>query len=441
MIFFYKIIINILFIISLPVLPFIYFFSKKRRANMLSRFGIRTGFKSRQTGKKRIWIHALSVGEVISAVPFVSALKDQFKDLDIVFTASTKTGFEMADSLFFKKISQNNDTALVDQLGYFPFDLGYCVKKVSQQIEPDAVVLVETDLWPDFLYEMKKREIPVVLINARLSKRSLNGYLIFRKFSTLFFSFLTGIMVQTPLDEERFRRLGIDKSRISVTGNIKFDQPVADMNQARVDSLRNRFGIQKGTKVLVAGSTHEGEEKILCGAYKRMKKDFSELLMILAPRNPQRCPSILSYFLSKEVHAVFMSTLEESSHKLNRRPDVILVDKMGALCRLYAVCDVAFIGGSMVRQGGHNPLEPAAFSKPVLFGSDMSDFSLISRMLLDHGGAKMVESEQKLIKELEIILQSGQVQQHMGTQSFEVFSKNCGAVQRIIDNLEHLHIV
>ncbi|MCD4721706.1 MAG: 3-deoxy-D-manno-octulosonic acid transferase [Desulfobacula sp.] len=408
---------------------------------MLSRFGFRTGFNPKQAEKKRVWIHALSVGEVISAVPFVNALKDQFKDLAIVFTASTKTGFDMADQLFLKKISQNKDTALVDQLGYFPFDLGYCVKKISRQIEPDAVVLVETDLWPNFLYEMEKKEIPVVLINARLSKRSLNGYLVFKRFSSLFFSSLTGIMAQTPLDEERFQRLGIDKSKISVVGNIKFDQPVADMNQSRIDSIRDRFGIQNQTKVFVAGSTHEGEEKILCEVYKRMKKNFSEFLMILAPRNPQRCPSILSYLLSNNVHAVSMSTLDGPNIKFNRRPDVILVDKMGELCRLYAICDAAFIGGSMVRQGGHNPLEPAAFSKPVLFGSDMSDFLLISRMLLDHGGGKKVESEQKLTKELKTILGSRQIQQHMGIRSFEVFSKNCGAVQRIIKNLEHLHIV
>ena len=211
---------------------------------MLSRFGFRTDFKPKQAGKKRIWIHALSVGEVISALPFVKALKEQFKDLDIVFTASTKTGFDMADQLFLKKMFLNKEAALVDQLGYFPFDLGYCVKKVSRQIEADAVVLVETDLWPNFLYEMGKKEIPVVLINARLSKHSLNGYLFFKKFSSMFFSSLTGIMAQTPLDEERFQRIGIDKRKISVVGNIKFDQPVADMSQARIDSIRDRFGIQ-----------------------------------------------------------------------------------------------------------------------------------------------------------------------------------------------------
>jgi len=432
MIFLYKTLTNILFIIVLPLLPFVYFFSEKRRANMFPRFGIKTGFVSGQQGKKRIWIHALSVGEVVSAVPLVNALKEQHKGLDIVFTASTKTGFDMAEQLFVKK-----KIRLADQLGYFPFDLGYCVKKIKQQIKPDAVVLVETDLWPNFLYEMKKSQIPVVLINARLSNRSLKGYLFLKNFSSLFFSSLTWIMAQTHLDEERFQRLGIDGKKISVVGNIKFDQPVADMDKIHVKGIRNCLDIQNKTQVLVAGSTHEGEEKILCDVYKKVKKDFPGFLMILAPRNPKRCSEILSYFISNDVQAVLMSTIK----KTGKSPNVVLVDKMGKLFEMYSVCNVAFIGGSMVRQGGHNPLEPAAFSKPILFGPDMSDFDLISTWLLDHGGAKRVASEQDLIKELEAILKSRQVQDHMGSRSFEVFSRNCGAVQKIIKNMERLHIV
>lgn len=444
MIFLYKILLNLLFIVILPCLPFVCLFSEKRRATLGLRFGFRTGFKSKPPGKKRLWIHALSVGEVISAVPFVRALKEQYKDLDIVFTASTKTGFDMANQLLLKK-----DVLPADQLGYFPFDLGYCVKKIIRQINPDAVVLVETDLWPNFLYEMKKSEIPVMLINARLSNRSLNGYLWLRKFSSMFFSSLTGIMAQTPLDRNRFQRLGIDENKISVVGNIKFDQPFEDLNEQGLDTMRERFGIQKNTQVLVAGSTHDGEETLLCNIYKKTKKNFPGLLMILAPRDPKRCPALQSYFLSHEVHATFLSTLDSLKEMDNPKemndtkdcPDVVLVDKMGELSRLYALCDVAFVGGSMVRQGGHNPLEPAAFSRPVLFGSDMSDFLLISTLLMDHGGAKMVASEQELGKELEILLKDKQIRQQMGRRNFEIFSSNSGAVQRIIQQMERLDIV
>jgi 3-deoxy-D-manno-octulosonic-acid transferase len=431
MIFFYKIIITLLFIVVLPFLPFIYFFSKKRRATLGFRFALKADFKSKQRGTKRVWVHALSVGEVISALPLVKELKEQYSDLDIVFTASTKTGFDMAEQLFLR------NTSLVNQLGYFPFDLGFCVNKISSQIDPDAVVLVETDLWPNFLYKMKRRKTAVVLINARLSERSLKGYLVFKKFSSMFFSSLTEIMAQTQLDKKRFQSLGIDQRKISVVGNIKFDQIHENVDEQTVKVMKNSFGVQKLTRVFLAGSTHEGEEKILCNVYKKIKKKFPEFLMIIAPRDPKRSSAILSYCLSHDVNAEFMSTMEKSG----RRYDVVLVDRMGELSRLYAICDVAFIGGSMVRQGGHNPLEPAAFSKPVLFGADMSDFLLISNMLMESGGARRVESEIQLVKEIETILENNETGQYMGSRNFEIFSKNSGAVQRTIENMKSLNIL
>lgn len=441
MIFFYKIIITLVFIVVLPFLPFIYFFSKKRRATLGFRFALKADFKPKPSGKKRIWVHALSVGEVISALSYIKELKEQYPDLDIVFTASTKTGFDMAEQLFLKNRGLKNagleNEGLVNQLGYFPFDLGFCINKISSQIDPDAVILVETDLWPNFLYKMKRRKTAVVLINARLSERSLKGYLIFKNFSSMFFSSLTEIMAQTQLDKKRFQSLGIDKKRISVAGNIKFDQIHENIDEKTVKVMKDSFGVQKGTKVLIAGSTHEGEEKILCNVYKKIKKKFPEFLMIIAPRDPKRSSVILSYFLSHDVNAEFMSTVEKSS----RRYGVILVDRMGELSRLYAICDVAFIGGSMVRKGGHNPLEPAAFSKPVLFGMDMSDFLLISNMFMESGGARRIESEIQLEKEIETILGNRQIQQHMGSQNFEIFSRNSGAVQRIIENMKSLNIL
>ncbi len=441
MIFFYKIIITLLFVIVLPFLPFIYFFSKKRRATLGFRFSLKADFKPKPREKKRIWVHALSVGEVISALPFIKELKEQYPDLDIVFTASTKTGFDMAEQLFLKNRGLENagleNEGLVNQLGYFPFDLGFCVNKISSQIDPDAVVLVETDLWPNFLYKMKRRKTAVVLINARLSKRSLKGYLVFKKFSSMFFSSLTEIMAQTQLDKKRFQSLGIDERKISVVGNIKFDQIHENMDEQTVKVMKDSFGVQKGTKVLIAGSTHEGEEKILCSVYKKIKKKFPEFLMIIAPRDPKRSSVILSYFLSHDVNAEFMSTVEKSS----RRYGVILVDRMGELSRLYAICDLAFIGGSMVRQGGHNPLEPAVFSKPVLFGADMSDFLLISNMLMESGGARRVESEIQLEKEIETILENNKTGQYMGSRNFEIFSRNSGAVQRTIENMKSLNIL
>ncbi len=436
MIFFYKTVVNLLFVLALPFLPFIYLISEKRRANLLQRLGFNTSFKSRKPGEKRIWIHALSVGEVKSAVPFVNALKEKKRDLNIVFTVSTKTGFETAVTLLRGKKSGHAADA-ADQIGYFPFDVGFAVKRVCRKIRADSVVLVETDLWPNFLYETRRQKTDVILINARLSKTALNGYLSIKKFSSMLFSSLTHIMAQSILDKKRFLILGTDEKRVSVMGNIKFDQPCIDMERDHLAKMKTLFGIQNHSKVFIAGSTHEGEEPVLCSVYKNLKNMFPELLMIVAPRNPERCSKIYNYFFSENLKTVLMSDLDGS----NGSTDAVLVDTMGELSKLYAVCDAAFVGGSMVRQGGHNPLEPAAFGKPLFFGSDMSDFLSIAEKLQNNGGAKTVESAVQLQKELEIIFKDREIQEQMGRKNFEVFSQNSGSVKNIIKKMEQIGIV
>ena len=437
MIFFYKILVNFLFLLVLLFLPFVYLFSEKRRANLLPRLGINSGFKKKTDGEKRIWVHALSVGEVISALPFVKALKEKQNNLTIIFTASTQTGFDMAKHLLKNEMSLKGNRRVVDQLGYSPFDLGICIKKICGLIQPDSVVIVETDLWPNFLYEMNKKSIPVILINARLSKHSLKGYLFLKRFSSMFFSFITHIITQTQLDKKRFQSFGVDKKKISVAGNIKFDQIYENRDEKSINDKKDILDIQSGEQVFLAGSTHEGEEKILCNVYKKIKKKIPKLILIIAPRDPRRCSAVKSYFKFHAVSAEFMSDVEASK----RQYSVILVDRMGELVELYAVCDLAFIGGSMVKEGGHNPLEPAAFAKPVLFGADMSNFLLISKMLTESGGARRVESEIQLEKEIETILGSSQIQQQMGLHNFEIFSQNSGAVKRILEKMEHLDIL
>ena len=432
MIIFYNILMNFLMAVFVLFLPVIYLFSEKRRANLLLRCGFGTGWKQRKTKEKRIWVHALSVGEVRSVLPLVKALKDRHGKMEIVFTVSTRTGLETAGQCFLRP-----GMSMVDQLGYFPFDFGYSVRKIINLIEPDAVIIVETDLWPNFLYEMKKRQIPVVLINARLSKRALNGYLFFKRFFSMVFSCFTQIMVQAPLDAERFLCLGIGKEKICVTGNMKFDQAFEDHVDSFVSAMEKRLNIKKETLVLVAGSTHEGEEDILFRVYETLKMKYPGLMMILAPRDPVRCKALLPYILSRDIPASLLSTIKEPL----QHHGIVLVDEMGLLSRLYALCHVAYIGGSLVKEGGHNSLEPAAFSKPVLFGPDMSDFLQISDLLKENGGAKQVSSEKELMQEFDILLENPHIQQKRGKLNKEVFLNHSGAVENIVRNLESLYIV
>lgn len=411
-------------------LPLIYLFSEKRRANLLLRLGFGTSWKPKPPGEKRIWIHALSVGEVRSAIPLVEALKDSYGRTGIIFTASTRTGLETARQAFLRQ-----GRTMVDQLGYFPFDFSYSVRKIGQLIDPDAVIIVETDIWPNFLREMKKRQIPIALVNARLSKRSFKGYLRFKRFFSTVFSCFTEIMVQSPLDADRFQALGISAEKIQVTGNMKFDQAVEDVEDSFIAAMGARLNIQVETLVLVAGSTHEGEEDILLRVYQQLKLKYPDLIMILAPRDPGRCHALMPHISSMGVSASLLSQAPSSPH------EIVLVDEMGILSRFYALCHAAYIGGSLVMEGGHNPLEPAAFSKPVFFGPDMSDFLFISTLLTDHGGSKQVGSETELAQELDILLGNRDLQARMGRLNHEVFLDHSGAVKKIVRNLERLHIV
>jgi 3-deoxy-D-manno-octulosonic-acid transferase len=430
----YKALVNLLFLMILPFLPLVWIFSEKRRANLCPRLGFKTGFRPGSvSGKKRIWIHALSLGEVKSALPFVQALKNKHRTLDIVFTVSTRTGFDLAGQLFLK-----GNPLLVDQLGYFPLDLGFCVKKISRQIGADAVVLVETDLWPNFLYEMKKQKVPVILINARLSKKSFNRYLFARKFFVMFFSRLTGIMAQTLLDKERFRRLGVDENRVWVTGNIKFDQESIPMDGAKCALLRSRFGIGDGDRVWIAGSTHRGEEEIVLDVFASMKPKIPGLKLILAPRDPGRSRQVIkNILLSDKWNPVLLS----QSGPDNSHHDVIIIDGLGLLATAYAVCDAAFIGGSLVPRGGHNPLEPAMFGRPILFGPYMTDFVEVSHLLIQQKGAFQVDTARQLADKLAAILTDPELGDQMGRAGLRVFSRNAGAVDRIISRMEDLNLV
>lgn len=418
--------------VSAPLIPFIVVFSEKKRASLLFRLGIKNRVEAKKTGNKRIWIHALSVGEVKSAQPFVCGLKDKYNDLDIVFTVSTKAGFDMAVQLFERPgILQSN------HLGYFPFDIGFSIKKKIEKISPDAVCLIETDLWPNFIFELKKRGIPVVLLNARLSLRSLKGYRGFYSFSSRFFSSLSAILVQTEQDERRFRQLGVKKDKLSRIGNIKFDQFHETLGSSERENMKARFYIEDKTLLCLAGSTHDGEERYLLKSYRLLKKQFPDLRMMIAPRDPKRSHSLGSLCISLQLNAIEITRLDKSS----RFSDVIIVNTIGHLSKLYAICDVAFIGGSMVNQGGHNPLEAAAHSKPILYGKDMSDFSLISELLLENKGARQILSQEEMTFELGHLLSSKALRKKMGELNFQVFSQHSGAVLRTIGELEKLAIV
>lgn len=425
----YNIILTIGITVGIPLIIPIILLSEKRRKTFLQRLGVKRLPENILFKRdKPIWIHALSVGEVVSSVPLVMKLKERFKDKRIVFSASTKTGFEVANKLFKKN---------VDSIFYFPFDLLFSVKYIAGKIDPAIVIIVESDIWPNFLFEMKKRHIPVVLINARLSNRSFKGYKHFPFISNKLFLSFAKICTQSIEDARRFMLLGIPSNMISTTGNIKFDQPYDPVSEKQIETLKQSMHIyhQPVKKILIAGSTHKGEESILIDAFLRIRKDFADTVLIVVPRNPERARSVLKLCKSAGFSSILMKDIENIGK--DKKFDVIVVDAIGILKRLYAIADVAFVGGSFVDLGGHNPLEPSAFSKPVIFGQYMSAFANISQMLVDSGGAVQVENTNSLYETTSDILSDRDKALNMGEKAFRVFNANKGAVDKTLKVIEN----
>lgn len=428
MLFIYNLLMVLALIVCWPFILFAVCFLPKRRQTVLQRLGLKRLPPMRRPEDGRpIWVHALSVGEVLSAIPLVGALKKHFKGRPIIFSATTLTGFGIAE---------NQLTHLVDGLGLFPYDLPISVRRVAGRINPALVVLVETDIWPNFLAIMQKRNVPVALVNARLSDRSFNGYRRLGPFARTVFSMLAAVGVQTATDAKRFQQLGVRDDKISLTGSLKFDQKPATDHTPKIANLKSAMEKTGRQPIFLAGSIHKGEEAILARMLLRIKKSFPGTGMMVVPRDPAEGHLVAKYFKEIGFQTVLMSEL--TGFKLPPDWDVIVVAAMGVLRELYSLCEVAFVGGSMVACGGHNPLEPAALKKPVLFGPDMGDFRAAAEPLIAAGGAYQVKDEKEFLEKTELLFKDAKQRDKMGAKAFEVFNANQGSVAKTVTQLAGL---
>lgn len=418
-------------VLGFPLIILLILVSDKRRKTVLQRLGIKRLPESIRENRvdgpenRPVWVHALSVGEVLSSIELVKGLRAGLKRRNIVFSVSTKTGFEIASKLLKEH---------VDSIFYFPYDFLVSVKYIARQVDPGLVLIVESDIWPNFLSEMEKREVPVILVNARLSEKSFSGYGKIPFFSKKLLSFFTKICVQSNEDALRFNLLGVPSNKIITTGNIKFDQEYDLISEMEIEKLKQIMHIKPYQKILLAGSTHKGEEEIVCDAVAKVKKRFPNLFLIITPRDPERAESVCRICKAAGLFAVTMSDIENIEP--DAEIDAIIVDKIGVLRRLYALADIAFIGGSLVKSGGHNPLEPAAYSKPVMFGRDMSDFRDIAYLLVESGGAVRVEDAESIYTVVSKLLADDRKVGEMGNRALKVFNANKGAVEKTLSAVE-----
>jgi 3-deoxy-D-manno-octulosonic-acid transferase len=360
-----------------------------------------------------VWIHAVSVGEVLAAVPLLKTLQKNWPDLPLLITTMTPTGAQQVHALFGDSVYHV----------YLPYDYPGAVQRFLDHFSPRLGIIMETELWPNLLAACATRTLPVVLANARLSARSAQRYQRVASLTRDTLTCLRLIAAQHEDDAQRFRRLGA--TDVQVTGSLKFDLHVPVELESQARSLRQPWGRRL---VWIAASTHDGEEAQVLDAFKRVRQEFSTLLLILVPRHPERFDEVAELCRKRG----FSYARRSRQERVESSTAVYLGDTMGELLLLYGCADLAFVGGSLVPTGGHNPLEPAALGVPVLFGPHMFNFADISQRLLTGHAATQVASPGSLARAVNTYLHKPALRHRTGAHGRRFVQTNQGALTRLL---------
>ncbi len=364
----------------------------------------------RQAGPGAVWVHAVSVGEVLAVAPLLKELRARLPGRKLLVSTTTRTGQEMA--------ARRLDA---DATFYFPLDFAFACRRYLDAIKPALVVIAETELWPNFLRQARRAGARIVVINGRISDRSFRGYRFWRFFLRRVLAGVDAFLMQTDEDARRLRELGAAPERVSVGGNLKFDLP----RPARPAFLDDLERLAQGAPIIVAGSTLAREEEQLLYALQLSGKvEGRQALLVLAPRHPERFEEVARLLTDRGADFVRRSQWRDNG----RRPDVVLLDTLGELAGAYAAATVAFVGGSLVPAGGHNPIEPARWGKPGVFGASMENFRAVAGALLAAHGAFQVNSADELGVLLATLLDDPQACQRAGAAARAVVERQRGAV-------------
>ncbi|MBN2033875.1 MAG: 3-deoxy-D-manno-octulosonic acid transferase [Deltaproteobacteria bacterium] len=374
---------------------------------------------TRKRRDKTIWIHALSVGEVLSALPLVKSLRKQFPAEELAFTVTTRQGMAIAQR------ELQNDVSLILPL---PLDFWWPMLRMIRCIQPRLFILVETDLWPGLINHLATRGVKSMLVNGRVSPGTLKSY---KRFSFLFKRILNlfhACLVQTELDRTRLLEAGVKAEKVRSLGNIKFDRGYSPMDEEERREWLEAFSLSRDDAIWLAGSTHRGEEAIILDIFKKIRPAFPKLRLIIAPRRTERAEEIERLSKSKGLKTARRKAITRESAFY----DVLILDTMGELNRIYGIAGISFVGGSLVPEGGHNLLEPASFGCPVLFGPHMDDFKIMAELMLEAGGAIRVHDPEQLLQTVLDLLSKPLKKKALGAKAKQFVESNQGAVQRVL---------
>ncbi|MDI6785736.1 MAG: 3-deoxy-D-manno-octulosonic acid transferase [bacterium] len=420
----YYVIYNALIIIIASLyLPYFYLKSKifQTKSNILEKLGIFIG--KNLSLQSCIWIHAVSVGEVLASYPIIKEVKKEFPKKKIILSVWTNTGFEVA----LKKVDG------IEFLFYFPFDIYWIIKKVLNKINPYLIIILETEIWPNFLHLANKMNIPVILANGRISQKSFVRYKMIPKyFAKEVLNKHSLFCMQSEKEVKSIIYLGARHNKVKICGNSKFDQVYPQYEKEEKKKLLESLYLSTSNKIIVAGSTHKGEEEILLESFNILKKDFPDLRLIIAPRHLNRVERIESILIKKNI-SYFKYT-----QRSKKEVDVIILDTIGELIKFYHIATLVIMGGSFVPAGGHNIIEPAFIKKPIIFGPFMENFADIMELFKDKKACIQVGNKVSLVDVISDLLLNKDKRKRLGLNAYKVSTENQGTSKRVIEEIKKL---
>ena len=421
--FFYNLLFPIVLLLLLPG----FLIRMTRRGNYRHKFGQRfgiysAGVREKIAGTNRVWVHAVSVGEVNIALKLIQSMREADPELAFVLSTTTSTGFKLAVS---------RKSAWLEPI-YNPLDFYPVARRVVRLIRPRCLILVEAEIWPNILWEVRRMGAKAALVNARLSPRSEKRYRAARWITAPVFNQLHLLCLQEPQDTKRWKSLGLDPAKLVLTGSIKFDDSATAPRPLRdFWPVLEEIGVPKNTPILLGGSTFEGEELILAEVYKELRQSHPDLFLILVPRHHERAEMV-----ARQLEGAGLTVMRRTQPFAEGKPDVLLVDTTGELAGWYLCASVVFVGKSLCAKGGQNPAEPVTAGVPVIFGPHMQNFSTLVRAFLQVDGAIEVDDAHEIRNAIESLLANPARRADMVANAAKCLEIHRGATQRTIVELQ-----
>ena len=429
----YNLLLSLLFLLLLPFALCYLLFKPKLWGEVKERIGLfpqrvnnyLKGLK--QEKKDLIWVHAASVGELMMAKTIIGELVNKYSNIGYLVSTNSSSGMKMAAQLF------GSEKHIL-----IPLDLPWIMKLLVSRIKPKVTILVEFEAWPNFIDNLSRIGSKIVLVNASMNKKIIKSYNYFPGLLTTTLNKLDFLGMQSEEEAEKVKALGVERSKIKITGNMKFDNYFKAKDKMGASELKDRLQIPRNAPILIAGSTHSGEEEMLFRIYPEIKKEIKDLLLIIAPRHLERTEEVKLLGESYNLKMVECTKFDTPGFRWSFADGIIILDTMGELADLYTIASVVFVGGSLVDNGGHNLFEPVIYGKPVLFGPYIQDFKETAELLLENQIGIMVKNEEELKNKILLLLQDENRRREIRGKAEELLAIEKGAVKRSIKIIQEL---